>query len=118
MRNQSHRPPSNSRGYIVAGIIFTITAFGVWFLINRENVREFTDTYKSREEAQLAITQAKQRIGQLKRQEQSLAYNGVETEKQIRERLKMHKLGEQVIFFEKEDPKTTHTAQPTTPTSN
>jgi cell division protein FtsB len=84
-------------------------AFGIWFLINRENIHEFTDTYKNREQAQLNIAQTRQRIAQLKRQQQSLAYNGVETEKQIRERLQMHKLGEQVVFFTKEETTSTTT---------
>lgn len=116
MKRHSPPPPPRSRGYIVGGIIFTVSAFGVWFLINRDNIQEFTQTYKNREQAQLSITQTKQRIAQLMRQQQSLAYNGVETEKQIRERLQMHRLGEQVVFFTKEQTTGTTTTN-TAPTT-
>lgn len=114
MKHHPNEKSSGSRGYIVGGVIFTAIAFGVWFLINRDNIQEFTDTYKNREQAQLQIKQTKQRIAQLKRQQQSLAYNGVETEKQIRERLHLHKLGEQVVFFTKEENNTTSSAPATT----
>lgn len=109
MKKNTHTSPQSTRGYIVTGIIFTVVAFGFWFLLNRQNIEEFTRTYKNREEAQIAITQIRQRIAQLKRQQQSLAYNGVETEKQIRERLQMHRPGEHVVFFTKEQTTATST---------
>lgn len=120
MRKQTPPPPHSTRSYIVTGIIFTVIAFGFWFHLNRQNIQEFTETYKNREEAQLAITQTKQRIAQLKRQQQSLAYNGFETEKQIRERLQLHRPGEHVVFFTKEQTTATtttgHSATATTAT--
>lgn len=95
-------PPPRSRGYFFFVIIFTIGAVGIWFLLNRDNLREFSQTYRNREKARIEIAKTKERMALLKRQQQSLALNGVESEKQIRERLQMHMPGEKVVFFRQE----------------
>lgn len=102
-KKQPPRPPS-SRGYIVLAFIFTVAAVSAWLAINRDNIREFSDTYKSREKAREKIVDTQNLITRLKRQQQSLNYNGLESQKQMRERLQLHLPGEQVVFFETESP--------------
>ena len=104
--NHSRKPslpkPRSSRGYIVFAFIFTFAAIAAWLSLNRDNIAEFRETYKSREAAREKIVQTKELITKLKRQQQSLNSNGLESLKQIRERLGMHLPGEQVVFFETE----------------
>lgn len=109
-------PSPRARGYLLFTIIFTIGAVGIWFLINQENLHEYSETYRNRENARIEIAKTKQRIALLKRQQQSLTYNGVESEKQIRERLQMHMPGEKVVFFEEENA-TSPSEKQTTPAS-
>jgi hypothetical protein len=97
-------------------VIFTLGAVGIWLYINRDNIREFSETYHSREQAREKIAETREIISKLKRQQQSLNYNGLESDKQIRERLQMHLRGEQVVYFENE-PTTTGTLQTTAPAS-
>ncbi len=101
-RYQHNPAPPKSRGYFLFAVVFTLVAAGLWFVINRENLHEFSETHRNREKAQLEIAKTKQRIAQLRRQQQSLMFNGVESEKQIRERLQMHRPGEKVMLFENE----------------
>jgi len=112
--------PKSVRSYFVLAIIFTLTAVGIWLYINQDNIREFSETYKSREQAREKIAQTKQLITKLTRRQQSLNLNGLESKKQMRERLQLHLRGEQVIYFDKEEittntapgtPGTTSTAQ-------
>ncbi len=112
MKAKPHKDPpkgSGARSYFVLAVLFTLAAGAVWFSINRENIREYTETYKNREAEIAEISDLKQRISQLKRKQQSLAFNGVESEKQIRERLQMHKPGERVIYLEDEGEGTSAT---------
>lgn len=106
-RNNIASPPSKPRGYFVFALIFTIGAIGLWYLINRGNLHEFSETYRNRENARIEIAKTKKRLALLKRRQQSLAFNGVESEKQIRERLQMHMPGEKVVFFEEESSTST-----------
>lgn len=93
---------SSARTSIIAAVLFTLAAGAIWFGVNRDNVQEYMETYKNREAEIAEIKNLKQRINQLKRKQQSLAFNGAESEKQIRERLLMHKRGERVIFLVEE----------------
>lgn len=76
-------------------------------------------SYKLRNREREQIELLKQRIKQLKKQQQSLAYNGVETEKQIRERMGLHAPGEKVLFLKPEEevpkPDATPAAAPAIP---
>lgn len=119
MRSNAKQPPPkppSSRAYFVLAFIFTMAAVGAWLAINRDNIREFSDTYKSREAAREKIVETKNLITRLKRQQQSLNYNGLESQKQMRERLQMHLPGEQVVFFETESPTTGSTTTQSTST--
>lgn len=119
MRNRPNHnnAPSSSRGYLAGAIIFTLMALGAFLYINRQNIREFSDTYKSREQAKEKIAQTKQLIAKLNRQQQSLDYNGLESRKQMRERLQMHLPGEQVFIFVDEN-QTSSTPAATTSKGN
>lgn len=114
-RNTSPPPPPSSRGYLIFMVIFTLAATGIWLAINKDNIQEYTETYERREQARQRIIETRATISNLNRQQQSLNYNGHESRKQIRERLQMHHLGEQVVYFEHETDKkqTTPTLQTT-----
>jgi hypothetical protein len=87
-------------------MLFALVAVSAWVLINLQNLQEFLDTYQKREQEREQIDLLKQKIKRLKRQQQSLAYNGIETEKQVRERMNLHLPGEQVLYLkQEEDPK-------------
>ena len=88
--------------HIFRALLFTVVATVIWGLINIDHLREYMDTYQKREQEREEIEQLSQRIRKLKRQQQSLAYNGVESEKQIRERLGLQLPGEQVLFLKHE----------------
>jgi len=97
------RPIHNgSRLAIFKGLLFTIVAVGVWLIVNVDNLHEFMATYQKREKEREDIEKLKQTIKKLKRQQQSLAYNGAESEKQIRERMGLHLPGEKVLFVKEE----------------
>jgi hypothetical protein len=81
-------------------------AVAAWVLINVQNLQEFMDTYGKREQEREQIDVLKQKIKRLKRQQQSLAYNGIESEKQVRERMNLHLPGEQVLFLKQEEEPT------------
>ena len=112
---QPPQPPKriSLRRYLFFATVFTVGAVGFSLYINRETILELQKTYKSREEARRKIEDTKQLITRLTRQQQSLSLNGIESQKQMRERLQMHLPGEQVIYFEKE-PVTTATQSTTT----
>lgn len=97
--------PRSSRGYLIFMIVFTLVATGTWLTINKENIQEYRETYERREQARQKIIETRATISNLNRQQQSLNYNGHESRKQIRERLQMHHLGEQVVYFEHESDK-------------
>ena len=110
-------PPAqstSSRGYFALMFLFTVAVVSVWLYINRDNIREYSETHQSREQARQKIAETKELIAALKRQQQSLNYNGLESKKQMRERLQMHLPGEQVVYFEKESTTTNtrHTTRP------
>lgn len=103
---------SGIRSYIVAAVLFTLAAGAAWFSINQQNIQEYREAHKNRETEMAEIAELKQHIGELKRKQQSLLYNGMESEKQIRERLQMHKPGEKVVFFvEQGESSTTPTVE-------
>lgn len=104
MRNtQTRAASSGSRLSVFKALLFSLAAVGIWVFVNIDNLQEFIDTYQKREQEREQIEVLKQRIAKLKRQQQSLAYNGVESEKQIRERMGLHLPGEQVLFLKEED---------------
>ncbi len=106
-------PHRSSRGSLIFMVIFTLAATGIWLTINKENIQEYRETYERREQARQKIIETRATISNLHRQQQSLNYNGHESRKQIRERLQMHHLGEQVVYFEHEsDKKQTTTTLP------
>jgi hypothetical protein len=112
--NVQQQESSGGRFNIVWAVIFTIAAVGVWVFLNRSNIQEYMETQRKRDAARESIATIKSRISLLKRQQQSLEFNGMEGEKQIRERLQMHKQGEKVMFF-MEDGEAVTTAPPTLP---
>lgn len=109
MNPKSKTPPPRSgsiQGYLAFILLFTVGAVGLWLYINRENIKEYRETYQSRQEAREKIAETRDLITRLKRQQQSLNYNGLESRKQMRERLQMHLPGEQVVYFENEQSTT------------
>jgi cell division protein FtsB len=92
---------------LIGAVLFTIAAVALWLYFNRGNIHEYLEAQKKREEAQEVIAQMKEHNAMLKRQQQSLEMNGFESEKQMRERLGLHKKGESVIFLHYEDTPTT-----------
>lgn len=115
-RTQKRAAASGSRLHIFRALLFSLVAVSAWLLINVQNLQEFIVTYNARELEREQIDVLKQKIKQLKRRQQSLAYNGIETEKQMRERMNLHLPGEQVLFLkQEEDPKA---AQGTLPQAN
>ena len=112
------RQTTGASGYVILGIVFTLVACGIWVYVNRANIQEYSTAYRSREQAKTKIAETQKRISQLKRQQQSLDANGVESVKRIRERLNLHFMGEKVYFFVDEDSTTTaRSARPTTATA-
>lgn len=105
-RTQKRAAASGSRLHIFRGLLFSLVAVSAWVLINVHNLQEFIVTYNAREDERQQIDVLKQKIKQLKRQQQSLAYNGIETEKQVRERMNLHLPGEQVLFLKQEEDPT------------
>ncbi len=102
-RTQSRAATSGSRLSIFKGLLFALIAVGAWVFVNVDNLQEFIDTYQKREAEREQIEALNQRIRKLKRQQQSLAFNGVESDKQIRERMGLHLPGEQVLFLKEEE---------------
>lgn len=112
MKPHAKATPPKARsiqGYLAFILVFTVGAIGLWLYINRENIKEYRETYHSRQQAREKIAETRELITRLKRQQQSLNYNGLESRKQMRERLQMHLPGEQVIYFENEQPTTATT---------
>jgi len=112
MRPKTTPPPPRTTGlkmYLFLLFLFTLGASGVFIFINRDNMQEYLQTQKKRDAARTEIAQMQERIALLRRKQQSLELNGVEADKQFRERLNLHKLGEQVVFFEEEESQSTAT---------
>lgn len=102
MKARSQTPPpdvSHPKLGFVGAIIFTIAAVAIWLYVNRDSIQQYRQTLQQREAARENIEKTKERNSLLKRKQQSLSMNGDEGEKQIRERLHMHKRGEKVIYF-------------------
>ncbi|MGI8908312.1 MAG: hypothetical protein ACR2IE_17710 [Candidatus Sumerlaeaceae bacterium] len=102
-RTKNRAAASGSRLHLFGGLVFTLVAVSAWLLINVQNLQEFLDTYKQREEERAQIDVLKQKIKRLKRQQQSLAFNGIESQKQVRERMNLHMPGEQVLYLKNEE---------------
>lgn len=98
--------------HFITLIILTVIPAGVWLTVNKENINEAQEAWKKRQEEKVAIETLEQEIRHLKKQQQSLTYNGVESLKQIRERLRMKFPGETVIFFKETTPTVSEFALP------
>jgi hypothetical protein len=105
-RTKKRAAASGSRLHLFRGLLFTLVAVAAWVLINVQNLQEFMDTYQKREAEREQIDVLKQKIKRLKRQQQSLAYNGIESERQVRERMNLHLPGEEVLYLKDEEPAT------------
>jgi cell division protein FtsB len=85
---------------------FPLTAVGVllfasltWLAVNAGALREYIQAYEARTREQERIDELQQRIRILTKQQRGLKYNGFEAERRARERLGLHKPGEQVIYL-------------------
>ena len=120
MKPRTQTPPpdvSHPKLGFIGAIIFTIAAVACWIYLNRDNIQEYRQTLAQRETARETIEKTKERNSLLKRRQQSLSMNGDEGEKQIRERLHMHKRGEKVIYFVNPDKTSTATIAVTEPSA-
>lgn len=102
---------SGSR-FILKALVLTILFTVLWVLANLGSLREYLDTTKARRAEHDKIEVLRQRIENLRGQQRSLVSGGMETERQVRERFRMHKPGEQVIFLESDTEPTTPTLPP------
>lgn len=115
--------PSRRRFSLLRVMAFCLIAAAIWVLINMRNLQEFLDTYYKRNQELEQIELLKQQIRTLEKQQRSLRYNGIEAEKQVRQKWGMHLPGEKVIFLKPEsdlnqttapawqDTRTTNTAR-------
>jgi hypothetical protein len=108
---------SGSR-FVLKALVFALVATAVWLLANLGNIREFLDAYHDRKTEEEQIAMLRGRIETEKGRQRSLERGGLETERQVRERFRMHKPGEQVIFIEETDEPTTKAAGAASGTAN
>jgi cell division protein FtsB len=101
MRSEINRSGlvGGNRFYLFKALFISVLLVVAWLLLNVRNLREFLDTYSRRNQEQQQIELMQEEVRKLERQHASLASNGQEMEKQIRERWGMHKPGENVIFL-------------------
>lgn len=102
-----------TRFHFITLIILTIVPVAIWLSINKENIHEAQETWRKRQEEKAAIEELEQEIKLLKKQQQSLTYNGVESLKHIRERLQMKFPGEKVLYFQDADSVSSQTLKST-----
>jgi cell division protein FtsB len=97
---------SGSR-FLLKAVAFTVVLCALWLFFNLGTLRELLDTNAQRKQEQDQIEVLRKRIENLKGQQRSLLAGGIETERQVRERFRMHKPGERVIFLEPDNEDTT-----------
>ncbi len=97
---------SGSR-FLLKAVALTVVLCALWLFFNLGTLRELLDTNAQRKQEQDQIEVLKKRIENLKGQQRSLLAGGIETERQVRERFRMHKPGERVIFLEPDNDETT-----------
>lgn len=78
---------------------FLLAAVVSWVAVNAGALREYIQAYEARNREQERIDELQQRIRILIKQQRGLKYNGFEAERRARERLGLHKPGEQVIYL-------------------
>lgn len=106
------------RGFsLFKAIAFTLAACGAWIMLNTRNLQEFFDTFAQRNQELEDIELVEQRIHLLQKRQLSLKANGIEMEKQVRERWMMHLPGEQVIYLKGPTQTTSTAASSTRPDS-
>ena len=117
MRSDSNKGglPGSNRFYLFKALFISVVLVVAWLLLNAHNLREFLDTYSRRNQEQDQIEAMQEQVRMLERQHASLANNGQEMEKQIRERWGMHKPGENVIFLKSNPGMTSGTLSTTQP---
>lgn len=97
---------SSNRFFVFYALVFCLVMVALWLLINLHNLQEFLSTYEKREAERENIELLRQKVRNLENRQKSLAANGVEAEKQVRETYFMHRPGEKVIHLQPESAST------------
>jgi hypothetical protein len=85
------------------GILTFIVGCG-WLALSADSLREYMEAHRQRDQQLQQVATLRSEIHQLRARYESARRNGLETERQIRDRLDMRKPGERMLFLKREQP--------------
>lgn len=104
---------ARKRFFPLTAVGFLLVAIVTWIGVNASALREYIRVYEARTREQERIDELQQRLRILTKQQRGLKYNGFEVERRARERLGLHKPGEQVIYLKPSSVESTITLETT-----